>query len=615
MISQKTNMVNWKTYRFFILVFIIIGCSIKVGISQIQLTGITEYEIAKTNILLKNELNIIPLSGEFKKNEIGLVAKEKENIGLLKNQLDKYLPLEMENYESASLVQLERFWKDKKLIILALSLEEYQNNDTVKRMFTNLKSQPDAIKKTILVFFSKEKEEVLFDGISKFPTVIHAKNENVWTSVLVGQGIFGGVSLADISPKNQNQNQRTTRLGYAPPEAVDMDGKYLHHKIDSIAQATIDFGAFPGMQVLVAKSGKVVFHKAYGFHTYQKKTPVSLTDVYDFASLSKITTALPALMKLNGEGKFDVDEPFKTYFPKFKKSNKSELTYREILAHQAGLQPWIPYWKSTVKKNGKFKRRTFKSKSSKRYDVPISDNLYLHRKYKKRMYKAICKSPVSAEKVYKYSGLAFYLFPEIVSELTKTDFETYLKQNIYEPIGATTLTYNPKRFFPLAQIVPTERDTFFRKIQIHGTVHDEGAIMMGGVSANAGLFGSANDLAKLMQMYLNGGTYAGQRIIAESSLQEFTKVQFPENDNRRGLGFDKPLLEYDFAKSSVAQSASPSSYGHSGYTGTFVWVDPAEDLIYIFFSNRVYPTRNNRKIYETNVRPNIHQVIYDAIKK
>jgi beta-N-acetylhexosaminidase len=410
-------------------------------------------------------------------------------------------------------------------------------------------------------------------------------------------------------------NSKGTQLTFGTPESVDMDSTFLHQKIDSIAQEAIEAKAFPGMQVLIAKSGKVIFHKAYGYHTYENEKDVQLTDLYDFASVSKVTTALPALMKLHGEGKFGLDQPFKTYFPKFKKSNKSDLTYREILAHQAGLKPWIPYWTTTIKRNGKYKWRTLKNKQTKNYNIKITDNLFLHKKYKKRIYKAIYKSPVSEVKEYKYSGLAFYLFPEIVADLTKMDFETYLKKEIYEPIGATTLTYNPERFFPKERIIPTERDTFFRKIQIHGTVHDEGAIMMGGVSANAGLFGTATDLAKLMQLYLNGGSYGDQRIIAQESIDEFTKYQFTENNNRRGLGFDKPLLEYDSVKSSVAKDASPASYGHSGYTGTFVWVDPEYELIYIFFSNRVFPTRNNRKIYEMNVRPNIQQVIYDSIKK
>ncbi|MDA8972582.1 serine hydrolase [bacterium] len=423
-------------------------------------------------------------------------------------------------------------------------------------------------------------------------------------------------SQAGLSGKSLDlKATKSTKLSYDIPTSVGMDSLFLHQKIDSIANEAIEAKAFPGMQVLIAKSGKIVFHKAYGFHTYEDEKNVQLTDLYDFASVSKITTALPALMKLHGEGRFDLDKSLKTYFPKFINSNKSDLNYREILAHQAGLKPWIPYWTTTIKKNGNYKWRTLKNKRTKNYNIKITDNLFLHKKFKKRIYKAIFKSPVSNVKEYKYSGLAFYLFPEIIAEMTNMDFESYLKKEIYEPIGATTLTYNPKRFFSKDRIIPTERDTFFRKIQIHGTVHDEGAIMMGGVSANAGLFGTAIDLAKLMQLFLNGGSYDGRQIIAKESIDEFTKYQFPENNNRRGLGFDKPLLKYNYDESSVAKDASPSSYGHSGYTGTFVWVDPEYELIYIFFSNRVFPTRNNRKIYEMNVRPNIHQIIYDSISK
>jgi len=500
----------------------------------------------------------------------------------------------------------------KKHLILSIDIDKNDKTE-LEKILTLIKSDNKILSKTIIVLFSKYDKLNSIQAYEDLPTLIVAKKINKWTSSIVAQTIFGAFPI-----KNKKEDKLLTegnlRLGYSPPELVGMNSTFLHSKIDSIAMQAIDEKAFPGVQILVAKNGKIVFHKAYGFHTYNNVRPVQLNDIYDFASVSKITTALPALMKLNGEQKFDIDQPLGVYFPKIKKSNKALLTYREVLAHQAGLKPWIPYWRNTIKEDGKFKKKTFRNKYSKRYNVAISDDLFLHRKYKNKMYKAIFDSEVSSEKKYKYSGLAFYLFPEIVSNLTDSDFEIYLKQTFYKPLGANTLTYNPLRYFPKDKIVPTELDTFFRDTQIHGTVHDEGAIMMGGVSSNAGLFGSANDLAKLMQMYLNGGTYGGQRFIAEATIKEFTKCQYPENENRRGLGFDKPLLEYHPQKSSVAKDASPSSYGHSGYTGTFVWVDPEHELIYIFFSNRVYPTRNNRKIYDLNIRPSIHQVIYDAMK-
>ena len=238
----------------------------------------------------------------------------------------------------------------------------------------------------------------------------------------------------------------------------------------------------------------------------------------------------------------------------------------------------------------------------------------MFKKYKKKIFKGIKELPLNEERAYVYSDLSFILYPDVVERLAKTPLETYLKQTFYRPLGAQTLTYNPLRYFPKSRIVPTEQDTFFRMIQVHGTVHDETAAMLDGVSGHAGLFGSANDLAKLVQMYLNGGEYGGQRFIEASAVKEFSRCQFCEAGNRRGLGFDKPLIEYDPAESYVAKDASPESFGHSGYTGTFFWADPVYDLQVIFFSNRVYPYRSSRKLYELDIRPRIQQAVYDAMK-
>jgi len=318
-------------------------------------------------------------------------------------------------------------------------------------------------------------------------------------------------------------------------------------------------------------------------------------------------------MKLYDEGKFKLDTNFANYWPDFKHSNKNKIIVRDVLAHQAQLAAWLPFWKKTMKKNGQFKRHTIKPDSSKNFSVKITDKMFLHKNYKKKIYKTIKKSKLLIKKEYVYSDLSFYLYPQMIKNITGMDYETYLNVEFFNPIGANTLNYKPLERFNKDQIIPTENDTFFRMQQIHGTVHDEGAILMGGVSGHAGLFGTALDLAKMMQMYLNMGTYGGQRFISESTLKEFTKCQFPENNNRRGLGFDKPLLQ-NKADGSSAFDASDKSFGHSGYTGTFCWADPESGILYIFMSNRVYPTRNNSKIGQLNIRPSIHQVFYDAAK-
>ncbi|MEM6697547.1 MAG: serine hydrolase [Bacteroidota bacterium] len=396
---------------------------------------------------------------------------------------------------------------------------------------------------------------------------------------------------------------------------VTIDSPQVRSELESIIEEGIQSQAFPGANVLVAKDGAIVFHEAYGYWTYDSLRAVQRDDIYDYASVTKISSALLAVMKLHGEGRFDLDAPLKAYFPKMRFSNKAKLTFREMLAHQAQLRPGIVHWQRAKKKNGKFKNRTFKIDSSENYNVRITDHLWLHHKYKKKMYKAIKKSKLLEEKKYTYSGLLFYLLPQIVENITGEDYETYLQRNFYDKIGASTITYNPLQKFPLDRIVPTEKDTFYRHQQVQGIVHDEGAGMMGGVSANAGLFSTIEDLAKLSQLFLNEGKYDEEQLIEAKSIEEFTRYQYPDLNNRRGLGFDKPLIEYNSKASYVAESASPESYGHSGYTGTFVWIDPKYDLIFILFTNRVQPYRSHRKLYELDIRPRLQQVVYDAIVK
>jgi CubicO group peptidase (beta-lactamase class C family) len=293
--------------------------------------------------------------------------------------------------------------------------------------------------------------------------------------------------------------------------------------------------------------------------------------------------------------------------------------------------PWIPYWQGTLKGNAKypwkkrwdgtrindyrFRNKTFSRDSTADYTIKIAADLWQHKDYRQQMFKAIRKSPLNEKPGYVYSGLLFYLMPDIVTRMTgASDFETYLKEEIYQKIGAYSITYNPTRFYPLEQIIPTEQDTFFSLQQIHGRVHDEGAAMMGGVSCNAGLFATTTDLAKLMQLYLNKGKFGEEQIIAADAVDTFITCHYCPEGNFRGIGFDKPLIEFDPAVSSVSKEASPSSFGHSGYTGTFTWADPDNGILFVFMSNRVYPTRANRKLYELNIRPRIHQAIYDALK-
>lgn len=475
--------------------------------------------------------------------------------------------------------------------------------------------------KGIITLFGNPYALQYLEDMDSAEALVVAYQETKYTQSLAAQLIFGAVKAEGKLPVSVNDHFTagsgkktliTGRFKYTVPEEVGIDSRVLH-QIDSLAKQAIREGATPGCQVLAAKSGKVIWQKSYGFHTYDSLVPVKNTDIFDLASITKVASATTALMKLYEEGKFDLDARLSDYLPYFKRGDKSDLKFRELLAHQAGLKAWIPFWKNTIRKNGKFKWFTFKEDSSKRFPIKVADNLYLHRKYKKKMYKAIRKSELGP-KEYVYSDLSFYLYPEIVERLSGVPFAQYMQENFYKPLGANSFCFNPYSKFPSYRIVPTEFDSVFRKQLLWGRVHDEGSAMMGGLSGHAGLFATANDLAKLAQMWCNFGVYGGKRYLKEETIKEFTRCQFcKENGNRRALGFDRPL-ETPRVTGNTAVSVSQASFGHSGFTGTLVWADPKYDIVYIFLSNRVYPTRENKKLFNLNTRTNIQQVIYEGIK-
>ena len=578
--------------------------------------------------VLKNNNGILPLQNLEKLN-IASVSFGAGKETVFQNSLDLYT--KVDHYQlpfDASAEQVDSLrqqLKDYNLIIAGIhDVSKYPRNtyETSSEVASFIKEISEN-KSNIFAFFKNPYVLNAVEGIEKAEGLVVTYQDSDTTEDLAAQLIFGGVSANGKLPVSVGEKFSAgdglevdggIRFGYTLPEAVGMDSNILLKGVDSLMNEAMNAKAIPGGQVLVAKNGKVVLYKAYGLHKYSDTIEVKKSDLYDLASVTKISSALPALMKLSDEGKFDLQAGIEDYLPYFRNSNKAGIPFRQILTHQARFKPWIPYWQNTLRKNASYKWRTFKKDSSARFPVKVADNMWLHRKYKKQIFKAIKESPLEADAKYKYSGLAFYLLPTIVEEITGEDFRSYINENFYDKLGATTLTYKPLEKFPLKRIVPTENDYLFRHKPIHGDVHDEGAIMMGGVSANAGLFANANDLAKLMQMYLNMGTYGGERFIEEETLREWTKTQFPENDNHRGIGFDKPYLEYKGESSNTAKDASKDSFGHTGFTGIFVWMDPKEELLYLFLSNRVLPTRDNTRLYKLNTRTQIQQVLYDAIK-
>ncbi|RMG28272.1 MAG: penicillin-binding protein [Bacteroidetes bacterium] len=481
-----------------------------------------------------------------------------------------------------------------------------------------------AAQPVLVVFGQQGASLAALKGIAQVPALLYVAGYDSLQQEVVAQMLFGAEAIKgrlrqELPPfvaGSGLSREGGLRMSYTVPEAVGWNGERLRRRLDSIVAAAIAAQAFPGCQLLVAKDGKVVHHQAYGYHTYQQQQAVQLSDLYDLASITKVSAPLPALMKLLDEGKFELDVPLARYWPDWqRRKDKRELRVRDILAHQARLMPYIVYWRNTLNKKGRFKRRTFLSVNSGSYQVPVSPDLYLHQAYQRKIYKAIRKSSLNPEPGYVYSGLAFLIFPRIVEQLSGQAFEAYVQNEFYRPLGADNLGYNPWKRFPLSRLVPTEKDTFFRKRLVQGWVHDEAAAMFGGVSGNAGLFSNANDLAKLFAMYMNMGQYGGRRYVREVSMRVFSRYQFPERGNRRGLGFDKPALtEAERANGYVSPLASACSFGHSGFTGTLAWADPKHQLLFILLSNRVYPTRENRKLYSLSIRPALHSVLYDEIR-
>ena len=399
----------------------------------------------------------------------------------------------------------------------------------------------------------------------------------------------------------------------AQQDTVDLLTK-LQFDIDSIVNNAIQEKAFPGCIVYASLDGEPLINTTYGHHTYDSLRLVSATDLYDLASLTKVMGATLALMKLYEAGKLDLDAPLKDYVDGLGWRKIRNVTIRECLAHQAGLKSWIKYYEEIQKKDGSFKRKTIAKTQSVEYPYRIGERMYLHQNFYKKIKKLIKKAPLNREQGYVYSGLFYYLVPEIVENLSGEKYSIFLKR-IYDQAGIDDLLFNPLDHYPQEKIVPTEIDSFFRYQPIHGMVHDEGAILMKGVSGNAGLFGDIESVAKLWEMFLSKGSVDSTQVVAPSTINLFTSYQYPSMNNRRGLGFDKPLLEYDPVISSIARSSSVWSFGHTGYTGTLVWADPKYDLLFVFLSNRVYPTREQKAIYQLNVRPEIHQRIYDYLEE
>lgn len=400
-------------------------------------------------------------------------------------------------------------------------------------------------------------------------------------------------------------------LGYSIPEDVGLSSVKLS-KIDSVAAVVLNGKMAPGMQILVARKGKVVYQKSFGFHMDEKTTPVINSDLYDVASMTKIVATLPLIMELEEREILHLNSTLGSLIHKLRRTNKNKLTVKEVLSHYGRLKPYFSFYLKTLDSATKMPSADlYRTERSHKFNIRVSDSLYLLSTYEDEMFDIIAHSELLKKKEYKYSDLPYYIFKEFIEHHYKNDLNVLTQLHFYRSIGANRTTYVPLEKFSKKEIVPTEKDNYYRHKLVHGEVHDMGAAMQGGIGGHAGIFSNANDIAKIMQMYLQKGYYGGQRYFQPETIDKFNLRYYASEGVRKGVGFDKPQIKE--SEKATCGCVSQSSFGHSGFTGTYTWADPESEIVYVFLSNRVFPTSANMDLVKYNIRTEIQQLIQDSI--
>lgn len=452
-------------------------------------------------------------------------------------------------------------------------------------------------------------------------SVMAAYNEDPLTQELAAQAWFGARDIRGSLPvtvsgaaqfgQGLSVNFSEKRMGYDLPEAVGMSSDTLA-LMDGLVAELIAAGAAPGCQILVVKDNRVVWQKAYGQMTYDSAAaPVSVDNLYDLASVTKIGATVISLMRLSDEGKFSLDKPMSAYVPELQKTNKKDLKTRDILAHHAGLQAWIPFYQKTLK-DGLPDQHIYHRDPDADSNIPVAPGMYMENAWLDTIWQTIFKSELLPKREYKYSDLGLYLSARALQNITQKPLDQFAAETFYRPMGLATTTFNPWQRGWAGRCVPTEEDNYFRHQRLQGYVHDMGAAQLGGVSGHAGLFSNANDLAKIFQMLLNDGEYFDRRYINAQTIQSWTTRY--TGSTRRGIGFDMKELD-PRATQNMSELAGINTFGHTGFTGIGVWADPDQNLIFVFLSNRTYPTMENNKLITGDYRPRLQSIVYRALEK
>ncbi|WP_435577505.1 glycoside hydrolase family 3 N-terminal domain-containing protein [Gilvibacter sp.] len=580
--------------------------------------ALNELLLERALTVVKNDSALVPIK-ELKDQRIAYVNFGDASGSAFYEQLKKYTAVDW--VKANSLEQLLTRLKKYDRVIIGF----HKSNDNPWKSYKMADKEAVWLyeiarqNKVILNVFTSPYALLDLETLTNFETVMVSYQNSEVAQQLAAQAIFGARAAqgrlpvgigADYPVDTGVDTEAIGRLQYGAAGSVGLDPELLK-KIDTLTRNGVWAGMMPGAQVLVARKGKVVYQQSFGYHTPDKKRRVKSDDIYDLASLTKILATLPMVMQLYDRGVLGMETEIQEMLPDWSRSNKATITLKKMLTHTGRLRAWIPFYTQTLDTvmDGP-SELYYRATPNDTFSVKVANELYMREDYRDSIYEAIKESELRSRKGYKYSDLPFYILRKYLEEFYGNPLEDLVQRDLYGPLGANLTGYKPLGRYSEKRIPPTEDDYYFRMQAVKGYVHDQGAAMLGGVSGHAGLFANANDVAKIMQMYLWNGNYGGQQFFKKSTLDDFNTCYFCEDDVRRGVGFDKPQLG-DVGP--TCGCVSMTSFGHSGFTGTFTWADPEEEIVYVFLSNRTYPTADNRMLISSDLRSRIQQAIYDAI--
>lgn len=627
-----------------LIVALIYSCATKKVVKTNSIYTLKTPNVSNSITAIKNKNDVLPIK-DYIHTKLAVAIIGRGDTEAFEDMLSNYMDYHIEYIgETSDIKHISRKLESYNTLIVYNGADIYNKNNL--RFSEKLDSllQTNVHKNIILCnpsnnLFVKNYMDKYADAI------LISNNDDEYHQQNLAQAIFGGINVSGRLPNSLGKKYKKgfginipkIAIGYLRPEEFGLNfGDF--YKIDSICEYAIKEKATPGCEVLIAKDGYILYNKAFGYHTYEKDYKNRVDDIYDIASITKISASLPAIMRLYDEAKIKLNTPISKYIRKLKNTNKKDITIKELLVHQAGLIPFIPIFTESVfvdeaynpfsrtKKDDnyykldsytyidpefKFKDGTISTIPRKDY-YEVGQGLFVGQGFRDTIFQRIINSRVDTTKAYKYSDLDFILLQNIVENISGKTLDKYAKENFYNKIGLRHTDFNPLNRFNVKNIIPSTDDKIFRKRIVRGVVHDPMSAVMNGVAGHAGLFSTATDLAKLMQLYINYGEYGGYKYFKKETIKKFTSQSNEYPQNRRGLGFDKP--EPDPLKGSPFFEGAPlSGFGHSGFTGTMAWADPQNGIIYIFLSNRTFPDEFNGKLINLNIRTEIQKYIYEIL--